>query len=81
MSIHNQLLGVFQNVFNDDDLELSDHMTAADVSGWDSLQHINLMFAIEQEFGIQFAGNELAEMKNIGELKRYLSDRTQRPAV
>jgi acyl carrier protein len=30
------------------------------------------MFAIESSFGIQFAGNELAEFENVGELKRYL---------
>jgi acyl carrier protein len=31
------------------------------------------MFGIEQAFGVRFKGNELAEMKNVGELKRFLS--------
>ena len=60
---------MFQDVFVDDALELSDSMTAEDVDGWDSLAHINLMFAIETEFGFQFSGNELAEMENIGAIK------------
>jgi acyl carrier protein len=60
-------------VFNDDDLELRDETTAADVPGWDSVAHITLMFSIEQAFGVQFAGNELAEFRNVGELKRYLT--------
>lgn len=74
--VHRQLEDVFQNVFNDDALELRDDMTAAEVDGWDSVAHINLMFAIEERFGIQFAGNELAEFENIGALKMYLAEKT-----
>lgn len=48
-------------------------MTASDIEGWDSVAHINLMFGIEQAFGVRFKGNELADMKNIGELKQFLS--------
>ncbi|MBR9808878.1 MAG: acyl carrier protein [Alphaproteobacteria bacterium] len=76
MSTETRLNEVFQTVFLDDDLELSDDMTAADVDGWDSLAHINLMFAIEQEFGFQFPGNELAELPNIGALKAFIDSKT-----
>jgi acyl carrier protein len=53
-------------------LTLTNEMTAPDIEGWDSVAHINLMFGIEQAFGVRFKGNELAEMKNIGELKQFL---------
>ena len=66
---------VFRSVFNDESLALSDATTAADIPKWDSLEHINLMFALEAEFGIQFAGNELAEFANVGELRQYLERR------
>ncbi len=75
MTVHAQLEAIFQSVINDDDLALSDETTAEDVEGWDSVAHINLMFSIEREFGIQFAGNELAEFQNIGQLKEYLEAR------
>lgn len=71
--IHTRLEEIFRMVFNNDDLALSNSTTAADIADWDSVAHVNLMFSIEQAFGVQFAGNELAEMKNIGELKRYLA--------
>lgn len=74
--VHQQLEDVFQNVFNDDTLELRDEMTAEQIDAWDSVAHINLMFAIEERFGIQFAGNELAEFENIGALKQYLAAKT-----
>ncbi len=74
--LHEQLEDVFQNVFNDDTMMLRDDTTAAEVDGWDSVAHINLMFALEERFSIQFAGNELAEFENIGALKHYLARKT-----
>ena len=71
--VHERLEQVFRDVFNDDSLILRDEMTSHDVDGWDSVAHMNLMFTIESAFGIQFIGNELAEFKDIGELKRYLA--------
>jgi len=38
--------------------------------------HINLMFSIEEAFGVQFNGNELSELRNFGELKHYLQSRS-----
>ena len=73
MTLHERLEELFQSVLNDDALSLRDEMTASEVPGWDSVAHINLMFSIEQAFGVQFQGNELAEFKNIGELKAYLA--------
>ena len=73
MTLHQQLEEVFHNVFNDDEIVLTDETTAQDIPGWDSVAHINLMFSIEDAFGVQFEGNQLAEFKNIGELKEFLA--------
>ena len=81
MTLHERLVDVFRLVFNDNALVLTDETTAADVPGWDSLEHINLMFALEEEFGVQFVGNELAELENIGALKRMLEERSRRPSA
>lgn len=75
MTLHEQLEEVFQNVFNDDKIVLNDLTKASDISGWDSVAHINLMFSIEQTFGVQFVGNQLATFKNIGELKEFLKSK------
>lgn len=72
MELHERLEDVFRQVFDDENLKLTDEMTTQDIGGWDSVMHINLMFSIEQAFGIRFRGNELAELANIGELKRFL---------
>ena len=72
MPLHERLEEVFREVFNDDELALRDEMTSQDIVGWDSVAHINLMCSIEQTFGVQFSGNELAELQDIAELKRCL---------
>jgi acyl carrier protein len=75
MTLHERLEDVFRQVFGDESLVLRDATTAADIPGWDSLAHINLMFGLEQAFGVHFAGNELAEFRDVGALKRWLSRR------
>ena len=76
MDMHQRLERVFKDTFNDESLALHDEMASQDTPGWDSIHHINLMFAIESSFGMQFVGNELAELENIGELKTLLEKRS-----
>ena len=68
MDLDERLTEVFRYVFNDDSIELADTMTADDVDEWDSLSHINLIIAIELEFGIEFKQNEIQNFENVGEL-------------
>ena len=78
MNLQKRLEEVFQEVFENDSLVLSDETTARDIPAWDSVAHINLMFSIEQAFGVHFNGNELAQFKNIGELKAFLEAKTNK---
>ena len=59
---------VFQDVFDDESLHVTDETTAADVDGWDSLEHIDLMASVERAFGIRFSMGEITRMKNVGEM-------------
>jgi acyl carrier protein len=67
-----RIQSVFRLVLGDPALVVTDTTTAADVEGWDSLAHINLMFSLEMEFGIQFAGNEFARFTDVGDLRRAI---------
>ena len=57
---------VFHDVFDDDGLEITRESNAKTVEAWDSLAHINLVIAIEKEFGIKFALGELEGLKDVG---------------
>ena len=65
-ALTNDMQEVFRTVFGDDQLELSEAMTAADVDGWDSLAHLNLIVAIEKRFGVKFATAEISRLKGEG---------------
>jgi acyl carrier protein len=51
---------VFQDVFDDDELDVKPDMTADDIEGWDSLQHVTLMIRVEKEFGVKFTSGQVA---------------------
>ena len=63
---------VFQEVFGKRDLRIFPEMTAKQVANWDSFNHINLIIALEEAFGISFATEEMAEMANVGDLIKIL---------
>ena len=65
--VHIELQNVFRSVFDDDELQITDETTAADVGSWDSLAHINLIIAIERHFKVKFTGSELAAMQGSGQ--------------
>lgn len=67
-AIIEKMTAIFRDVLDEDDLVLTDEMTAADVEAWDSLAHMQLMSEIEDEFSINFTLGEVNGFKNVGEL-------------
>lgn len=72
--IYERLNEVFQDVFGDDDITVNDDTTAKDIDGWDSLRHITLLAAIEDEFDVEFSMGQTVKMKNVGEMVDYIED-------
>ena len=52
--IYERLNNVFRDIFDDETIEVNANTTSSDIEDWDSLEHINLIVAIEQEFGMKF---------------------------
>jgi acyl carrier protein len=63
-----KLTGIFRQVFNNDSLEISEGLTANDVSNWDSLSHMILIGEVEKSLNITFKLKELNKMKNVGDM-------------
>ena len=59
---------IFWDVFDDESIVVGEETTAEDIEEWDSLEHINLIAAIEQEFGMKFTMGQVVSMKNVGEM-------------
>ena len=58
-----------------DDISLEMHTVANSVDGWDSLAHVRIVVAVEEEFGVQFQTTEITSLKNVGDLVRLVSAR------
>ncbi len=70
-----KLTDVFRTVFNISDLELNRDMTAKDVPGWDSFNHINLVISIEEEFVTRFTTDEISALQNVGHMMDLLDSK------
>jgi acyl carrier protein len=66
--IYSRLTRVFNQVFDDETIELTPQLTAKDVDGWDSLTHIRLILSVEKEFKIRFTTSEIGNLENVGDL-------------
>lgn len=66
--IYDKLNTVFQDVFDDESITVSAATTAEDIEDWDSLEHINLVAAVEQAFDVKFTMGQVMTMKNVGEM-------------
>ena len=74
--IYPRLTQIMRDVFDDDDLVATPELTAHDVKEWDSVNHVTLVVAIEEAFGIKFKSAELEKMKNVGQLVDDISRKT-----
>ena len=66
--VTDRLTEVFRTTFGDETLMLDPAMTADDVAGWDSVSHIQLVFAVEDEFGIRLSMKDLEGLVDVGSL-------------
>ena len=75
--VYEQLNEVFREVFDDDSITVNDATTSNDIEEWDSLEHINLIAAVEQEFGMRFSMGQVVSMKNVGEMVDIILSQVQ----
>ena len=73
--VFERLNEVFRDVFDDESIEVNENTTSADIEDWDSLEHISLMSAVEQEFGVKFTMGQVVTMKNVGEMARLIEEK------
>jgi acyl carrier protein len=73
--IFNGVQDIFRDIFDEDDMVIADKTNSDDIEEWDSLNHINLVSAIEKEFEIRFALGELMALKDVGAMIDLMTEK------
>lgn len=71
--IYEKLTTIFHDVFLRDDIVLSAELSARQVPDWDSFKQIEIIIAVESEFGIKFGTREMDGLKNVGDLVQLIA--------
>ncbi len=74
--VFEKLTVIFQNNFDDENIRLTDETSSSDIEGWDSLEQVNLIVTIEDEFGVKFRIDEVNAMRNVGEMVDFILSKT-----
>ena len=69
------LLPIFRDVFENDEIEISETTVAADIPEWDSLNHIYLVVAIEKHFKVKFTTHQIQSWQCVGDVLNQLNNR------
>ncbi len=75
--IYERLNKVFRDVFDDEEITVKPETVADDIEDWDSMMHITLVGAVEDEFGVRFKMGEVSTMKNVGEMAEIIASRAK----
>jgi acyl carrier protein len=70
--IYAKLTRIFHDLFDDLDIVLTAALTAQDVDGWDSLNHVRLVLSVQKTFGVRFSAAEISQLSNVGELVQLI---------
>ena len=74
-----KLRHIFRDIFDDEALDISENTAKSDIEDWDSIAHVKIILAIEEEFNIRFTTEEVASIKTIGEFMKAIHQHTGKP--
>jgi len=68
-----RLKQIFAELFELDPSTIDGTTSIDNVERWDSLQHISMIVSVEQEFGVRFSEEEMAELLNYERVRATLA--------
>ena len=73
--IYEKLNEIFRDIFDDEEIVVTPETNSDSIEDWDSLEHINLVVAIEKSFNMKFSMDEVTGMKDVGEMVEIIKER------
>ncbi len=75
-TISDAITEAFRDVFDDPTFAPTPDLSRRDEQRWDSMNHLNVFFALEARFGIKFGVAEVEEVQRVSDLIRLVREKT-----
>jgi acyl carrier protein len=72
--VRERVYKIISQVFNVPIEDINDESSSDDIETWDSLKHMNMVLALEEEFNVQFGEEQVLEMLNVGLIIEILKE-------
>jgi len=67
-----RIQGIFRDILDDSSLCIDRQSSPDTIAGWDSIVNVNIIIAVEEEFGVKFSVDELQLVKSVGNILELL---------
>jgi acyl carrier protein len=67
-----ELARIVKESFNENITELNDNTSLMNFGEWDSMAHMFFITKLEETYGIELTGDEIADMQTIGDIKKII---------
>ena len=71
-STFEQVRSVASDIFGIPAEKITAESSPETIENWDSMQHLNLVLAVEEKFGVQLEPEDIEQMKNIGAVAKLV---------
>lgn len=79
MSVYEQVRSIVSDLLRIPAGQISVASSPENIEAWDSVQHLNLVLALEEKFSLQLSPEEIDEMKTVGDIARLVEGKLQVP--
>ena len=79
-AIFDQVRGIAADVFSIPGGNITPASSPETIASWDSIQHLNLVLALEERFGMQVTPEEIEQMRTIGQVAELVESKVQSAA-
>jgi acyl carrier protein len=69
---------IFKELLDDDTLVITPAYSRDTHPEWDSMTHLNIIFALEMKFGIKFGVADVEAIRSVADLLRLVQEKTSR---
>ena len=75
VDVRDKILAVMATVFEMDEVNIPENAAPGLIDEWDSLRHMTLVMALEEEFSIRFTDSEMADFLNLEIIQNIISSK------